>query len=303
MEPPVEELILVTEEPAAAVSHPAEPASKDVEHVERSVRPRPRASRTPSENGEGTPSTAPEGADEPSPVPAPVSTSESRGPPSSARAPIDLGIGGYWKSIAMTAPSASAVAAETSAAAVPSTAPSSPNRILRDVLDARDHAMGLGPSGPIVAAAHEAASLPDAPEVGSATIEVIADATGLVTAANVLSSSGGADPAGWNKVAGELVRLLASKRLHLPRGARGHRAQLRIVAERVLPSGSQKEQHAGAVPDDVPGADPVCEGEGTQRKCTAGMPIGFTGTLGDVANIGAKMVRVVRARILGEATL
>jgi hypothetical protein len=59
----------------------------------------------------------------------------------------------------------------------------------------------------------------------------------------------------------------------------------------------------GAVPDDVPGSDPVCTGEGAERRCTAGMPLGTTQTIGDVANIGARRSRIVRVRVLSEATL
>ena len=213
----------------------------------------------------------------------------------SSRAPVDLGVGGYWKSVAL------AGSADPRAPSEPPPASTAPDRRLLETLNARDLGLGLARGGPLVAAAHEAASLAIAPDTGSATFDVESDASGRVMAANLVASNGEA-PA-WTDVARELVSLMASKRLHLRPGARGLRTRLRITAERTLPSGTQTSSSPGAVPDDVPGADPVCEGQGSERKCVAGMPVGVTRSFGDVANIGAKATRIVHALILGEQTL
>lgn len=208
--------------------------------------------------------------------------------PSSPRAPIDLGLGSLWKDVAV--------------AGARSTNELSPrDRSFREALDAHDRELGLGPSGPLVAAAREAGSLPSAPDTGNAIFDVDADASGKVLSASVVSFS--TDGSGWTAVAQQLVTLMSPKTLRLPLGAHGIRVRLRISAERSLPSGQRGETHAGAVPDDVPGADPVCEGSGWLRKCTKGMPLGATMNTVDVANLGARASRIVRAQILGEQTL
>ncbi len=183
----------------------------------------------------------------------------------------------------------------------PSTRPT--NRILRDPLDARDRALGLGSAGALVSAAHAAASPSLAPDVGTATLEIECDAAGHVVSARVLAAS--ADATQWGAVARELVRLASSRTVRVPAGARGVRTRLRIVAERALPSGKKSTVTPGATPDDVPGGmdNKVCEGEGASRKCAAGMIVGATGNLVDVTNIGARASRIVRVLVLGEETM
>jgi hypothetical protein len=216
--------------------------------------------------------------------------------------PIDLGVGTYWKSVVTHGPSESAPArADERSPPAPS---ASLNRILRDGLAAHDRALGLGSAGPLVSAAHAAASPALAPDVGSATLEFECDAAGRVTTARVIAAA--TDVPAWSNVAREIVRLMAKRVVHLPSGARGLRAQLRITAERASPSGKKGGVVPGAVPDDVPGTpggDKVCEGVGLARKCLRGFPVGFTMTGADAANLGANAVRMVRVQILGEATL
>ena len=90
-------------------------------------------------------------------------------PATSAHA-VDLGIGTYWKNVALGSgpPSSSPSPIDSSR---PAGSPS-PERLLRDALDAHDRALGLGSEGPLVSAAHEAASPAFAPDVGSATLEI-----------------------------------------------------------------------------------------------------------------------------------
>jgi hypothetical protein len=47
----------------------------------------------------------------------------------------------------------------------------------------------------------------------------------------------------------------------------------------------------------------ACEGEGSTRRCLAGMPVGVTSSVGDISNTGAQLFRIVHAQLLGEAAL
>jgi hypothetical protein len=211
-------------------------------------------------------------------------------PPSPQRAdapPVNLGIGDYWKRVA--------IAGAEDGVASPDGATPWSDDMLRAPLDARDRAMGLGAAGPLVSVAHDAASPSLAPDVGTATLEIECDATGKAVTARVLYAD--AELGAWDDVAKALLRLAADKRVHLPRGAHGLRAQLRIVAERALPSGEKRTASAGAAPDDV------CDGTGVNRRCAAGMPTGVSGTWGDLANIGAKRSRIVHVRVVDEEAL
>jgi hypothetical protein len=210
-------------------------------------------------------------------------------------APIDLGIGAYWKSVAL-----GPAVAEAPAVASAEPPPPSIEQILRDPLEARDHELGLGAGGPLVAAAREAASLAFAPDTGTATFDIESDAEGRVMSATIVSVGG--DAQAWGDVARQLVSLMSSKRLHVPHGAHGFRARLRISADRTLPAGEKTSSTVGAVPDDVAGGDTSCVGEGIHRKCTAGSPVGMTGSWGDLSNLGARATRIIRAQIVSERT-
>jgi hypothetical protein len=111
--------------------------------------------------------------------------------------PVDLGVGTYWKSVAL---GDAAQAPRAEAPAAPSL-----DQMLRDAMEEHDRAVGLGPEGPLVSAAHEAASPAIAPDVGTATFEVECDEHGGGVTARVVSI--GADLAAWNDVARELVRI------------------------------------------------------------------------------------------------
>jgi hypothetical protein len=167
---------------------------------------------------------------------------------------------------------------------------------MSDTLAQRDVALGLGRGGPLVTAAREAASAPDAP-LGTTILEVDWNASGSVVAAR-------ADDRAWGAVAAAIVRGMAGKPLRVRPGAGGMRARLRVVAELSLPAGTRGTSSPGAVPDDIAGGKlKVCEGEGATRRCLAGMPVGVTGSVADVSNFGASRLRVVHASLLSEAAL
>ncbi len=211
--------------------------------------------------------------------------------------PIDLGIGTYWKGVAMGAASQPQATDDANAPAPPR----STDRILRDQLDAHDRSVGLGSAGPLVSAAHAAAAASLAPDVGVATLDVECDGKGEVVDVHVVAAN--ADASAWNGVARELFHRMSATRLRVPAGARGVRVRVRIAAERALPSGDMGETNLGAVPDDAPGGNRVCEGKGIQRRCIAGFPIGITKSGSDVVNANARASRVVRVQIVDETTL
>jgi len=268
-------------------------------------RPQPESSSTPepfAQTREPTPGAVAEGlvaARVTPPMPSP-SSSTSEAPETVAASatawsfsptrPMDIDIGSYWKSVATA----------SSAPRPPASADESAKngdfaRRLSDDMRALDVATGHSIAGPLVSAAHDAASPNTAPEVGSATIEIESDASGQVVAAHVVDASG--DRARWDDVAEQIRRSMANKRLRVPAGARGVRAHVRIVAERTLPSGERTSVHPGAAPDEV------CDSSGPTRRCGAGMPAGAGGTWGDVSNFGAKRSRVVHVQLLDEALL
>jgi hypothetical protein len=165
--------------------------------------------------------------------------------------------------------------------------------MMRDELHQHDVEMGLGASGALIAAAHDAAVPSIAPDVGAATFEIDCDATGRITSARVVEA--GADAAAWNDVAQRIVHLMASKPMRVPPGARGIRTRLRVVADRTLPAGESRGVRNGATTDDA------CDKSGGQSRCTAGLPAGVSGSWGDLSNIGAKRSRIVRVQLLSEA--
>ncbi len=272
-----EELSIVTEDTDLAPAPEALPTSAMTTLRGASVEPgrKTRSGAPPATGGKSI--VAPPGGGEAWSLPA-----EGLG-----AARIDLGIGSYWKSVAMgDAPPAEPVPL--------SPASSSPNHILRDGLDAHDRGLGLSAASPLVTAAHEAASPSIAPDVGSATLSIECDASGMVVGAEVVSAT--TDVAAWRAVGREIVRLMSAGSLHLPRDARGLRARLRIVAERVLPGGQRVPMTAGAEPDGE------CEGVGSRRRCVAGLPVGVSGGF-ELSNVGARASRRVQVKLVSEVAL
>jgi len=282
-------LFVITDEPLSAAP-PREPPR--AEHAEP-----PSARRLQGSVGDPPPPLLPPASEPPSAlalaVAPPVAPSAGWSLPSAPS--IDLGTTNYWKRVAP--PSAT----PDLRAGAPPQPGSRLDAALHDDLDRHDRALGLDAAGPLVGAAREASSPALAPDIGSATLDIESDASGLVVSARVVSAV--ADVPAWSDVAREIVRIASSRRLHLRPGARGLRARLQIVAERVLPSGEHGTTSAGAVPDDVPGGGQACEDAGLTRKCLQGMPVGFSASAADVANVRAKGSRVVRVRILDELTL
>ncbi len=98
---------------------------------------------------------------------------------------------------------------------------------LKGAVDAKDQEMGLGSGGPVASAAHDVSSGVDAPETGSATIDVETDASGMVTEAHLVEAT---DHLAWSKVAGKLTKRLAATPLKVPSGAGGVTVRVKITA-------------------------------------------------------------------------
>lgn len=145
---------------------------------------------------------------------------------------------------------------------------------LSGAVDAKDQEKGLGSGGPVASAAHDVSSGVDAPETGSATIDVETDASGMVTEAHLVEAT---DHLAWSKVAGKLKKRLAATPLKVPSGAGGVTVRVKITAAMKLPSGAPSGKAVTAAP----------------------MGLGVGGTF-DVADIGQKPRRMVGVIILRE---
>jgi hypothetical protein len=107
---------------------------------------------------------------------------------------------------------------------------------LRSELASRDQELGLGPEGPAVAAVKgivlNSATLPNT----SAVLRLRTDGDGLTVHVEVIESSNASD--GWRRIADELKRALAGKKLRVPPGTGGVSMALRVASRVQLPSGA-----------------------------------------------------------------
>jgi hypothetical protein len=153
--------------------------------------------------------------------------------PSERERPIDLGIAaGDWSR--WTKPATEARAA-LSGGEGRRTAPASSTGGLAEELDAKDRERGLGPAGAILSAAHEAARAPTAPARGTAAFSVTVDRNGE-TEVELLRAS--ADLSAWRTVAEALAATIKRKPPRVKDGAAGIRTVIEISAEERLPNGS-----------------------------------------------------------------
>jgi hypothetical protein len=110
------------------------------------------------------------------------------------------------------------------------------NHSLRSELANHDQKLGLGPEGPAVAAVKgivlDSATLPNT----SAVLRLRTDADGLTVHVEVIEASNASD--GWRRIADELKRALAGKKLRVPPGTGGVSMILRVASRVQLPSGA-----------------------------------------------------------------
>ncbi|MDP9036288.1 MAG: hypothetical protein M3O50_15915 [Myxococcota bacterium] len=141
---------------------------------------------------------------------------------------------------------------------------------MRDALLEHDHGAGLDRSGAVIGVAEDVARQNDAPLDSRALVELTIDTNGRVTNAHLLDASTGHDA--WERIAASLVSSLHARQSILRRGL-ATIVTLEITSKWQLPSG---DSPGGAVHSN---------------------PGGFSF---DVADIGARPLRVVHARILRE---
>lgn len=100
----------------------------------------------------------------------------------------------------------------------------------------QDQERGLGPEGPAVEAVTrivmESATQPNT----SGLLVIHTDAAGLTRSVEVLEASN--DAQGWQRIARELSRALAGKKLRVPQRSGGISMQLRVTSRTQLPSGA-----------------------------------------------------------------
>ena len=107
---------------------------------------------------------------------------------------------------------------------------------LRSEIAKQDQARALGPEGPAVRAVTDIVMASASAPNTTALLRVRTDAAGAVTLVDVLEAD--RDSAEWQRIADQLVRALAGKKLRVPAGANGVSFQLRVVSRVQLPSGA-----------------------------------------------------------------
>jgi hypothetical protein len=205
---------------------------------------------------------------------------------------------------------------------------------VQEGLEKRDRELGLGPSGRVLSALHAAAHETIAPSLGTARFEVTVLNTGAI---EVKLGGASGEPAGWQKVAARIAEKLraAPPRIGPPRA--GARLIVELVAEETMPNGTKisslKGPHLEAMPlrlhstEDAKkqaeldnptattGADttpqppikldlPGVYVAGKGKVCSYRLGVSPLGPVlqggCDPSQIGAKPLRMVRARVLEE---
>jgi hypothetical protein len=183
-------------------------------------------------------------------------------------------------------------------------------RALRGEIAKQDQARGLGPEGPAVTAVTDLVMASATAPNTSALLRVRTDGAGGVTLVDVLEADRDGDE--WQRIAAELVRALAGKKLRVPAGSNGVSFQLRVVSRVQLPSGADP-----GLSVDVLGI-PLKKGDGDRStKLSILSPVikevevpdsngirvpvvsfAIVGAAGDLADIGAVARRLVSAYLV-----
>jgi hypothetical protein len=209
--------------------------------------------------------------------------------------------------------------------------PASTTGGLQEGLEARDLKLGLGPAGRVTSALYDAAHLDVAPVTGVARFNVTVLRSGKVEV-----SLGSASDAGWRVVAERAAEALRKSPPRIPPPRDGYRLTLKITAEETMPNGiRRKDLHGPRLEVDLPRLRSVADeqkelelknptlGVGAEQQEIRGSPIAadlpgvyVTGrgrvcsyrlglsALGpllqggcDLANVGAKLQRIVRTEV------
>lgn len=265
---------------------------------------------------------------EPAPAPDATATGESE-----HQGPIDLGLGpdGWQRWVGVLPSEPVARSTEPRGRPVVRAPPVSSTGGLQEGLEAHDRKLGIGPAGRVASALFDAAHASDAPETGTALFNVTVLRTGGVEV-----SLGESTDRRWQAVAEHAAEALRKAPPRIPPPREGYRLTLRITAEETMPNGLRRKDLHGARLEAAPLrfkdqktaereaelANPTA-GVGPDRQEFRGSPIVMdlpgvyvTGTgkvcsyrigispLGpllqggcDLANVGAKLQRMVRTEV------
>jgi hypothetical protein len=191
-------------------------------------------------------------------------------------------------------------------------------RTMRSQLRDRDRQLGLGASGPVVAAVEDIARTSTASIESHAVLDVVANGEGEIVSVSVTDVS--EDRAGWQEIAKSLLASLRTKRLRVPHRSRGVAMTIEVDSRESLPSGAApgvnvalfdqkiahgKNERAASVTilplAKIAVTHPGKPGETTTLVLPVPVPI-IAGTF-DVSDIGARGSRIVHARATNEREL
>jgi hypothetical protein len=181
----------------------------------------------------------------------------------------------------------------------------------------RERELGLGPEGPVLHALGDAISASQAPVRGRAVFLAVADAGGMIVGIDVVECNG--ERPGWASAAALARLALGSTKLRMPSTAQHAEMRIEVVSDWKLPS-----LHDPGVDSSVFSIG-VGAGEGAQSTKVAVLDVlpsvhmaeiarGLTLPVpkvagdaiaadGDLADLGARPRRVVRARLLDSLVL
>ena len=206
---------------------------------------------------------------------------------------------------------------------------------LREGLEARDRAVGLGSSGPVVSALFNAAHGEHAPATGLARFQITVLQSGAV---EISLRDATSELGGWRAVAADAASRLRHAPPRVPHGRKGVRLQIELNAEYSLPNGL-KQKDLASPHFEVSGVKLRSTSEAQQRlkdlnpvTAQTGASAGVTPAITDVpgvfiaqigkvcgyrvgltllgpmlqggcdpSNIGAKPQRMVHTKVLDEA--
>jgi hypothetical protein len=253
-----------------------------------------------------------------------------------ARAPIDLGIGaGDWSRWVNPT---NAPAFDPAQRAEFGTAPVSSTGGLVEALEARDHALGLGPAGAVLTAVHEAGYSDIAPALGTATFSITVLRSGAI---DVQLTGASSQAAAWAKVGQSIAAAIRRKPPRITDTRIGVRLGIEVVAEERWPNGqptrldsgpklaaappkfqatetakeSLLDRNPAAVPEpDAPSDKPPLQAnfdapgvfvQGRGKVCSYRVGISLIPISGgcDPTNIGAPPRRVVSTRVIRQTML
>jgi hypothetical protein len=220
-----------------AGTEPATSVARDVSEVSAS-RKAPSAARPGTADVAGDPRTAEAFVSAGSVKESDAERVETVGP----ERPIDLGLGpdGWqrWVSGPNVAeiPRAEGRARRANRFQVFRAPPASTTGGLQEGLEKRDRELGLGPSGRVLSALHDAARTTVAPQLGTARFDVTVHRTGAV---QVTLTSASGEVERWQKVAARLADDLRSSPPRIAPQRTGMKLMVELVAEETMPNGTK----------------------------------------------------------------